>query len=91
MSLESFVKNKIQKCDLLKIDCEGLEYEILESLESELYAKIQRIVLEYHNGCPRRIEKLRRKLESEGFFVETLIPAYSRVQGLLRCWRHMRA
>jgi FkbM family methyltransferase len=36
--------------DLLKIDCEGGEYEILFGAESETLERINKIVLEYHEG-----------------------------------------
>ena len=78
---------KIDNCDLLKLDCEGYEYNILSSLDGATYSKIQNIILEFHRGCPKRLEGLRRKLEAEGFFVETIVSPYSRVQGLLRCWK----
>jgi hypothetical protein len=81
------VINKIEKCGLLKLDCEGAEYEILDTLEEGIYAKIQRIILEFHQGCPKKLEKLRRKLESEGFFVKTVVSAYSRTEGMLYCWK----
>jgi FkbM family methyltransferase len=88
MSLKKvFVNEGITKVDLLKMDVEGLEYHILMDLEDDIYAKIERIVLEFHGGCSKRLERLRRKLESKGFFVETVIPFYSREQGLLRCSR----
>jgi FkbM family methyltransferase len=88
LSLKDFFTDyKIDICDLLKLDCEGYEYEILSSLDSSIYSKIQNIVLEFHNGCPKRLEGLRRKLEAQGFFVETIVSPYSRVQGLLRCWK----
>jgi len=43
-----FEKNKIKNCDLLKIDCEGAEYEILENLPIKYLEKIQKIIIECH-------------------------------------------
>ena len=40
---------KKQKIDFLKIDCEGSEYDILYNLDSNLYAKIKVISLEFHD------------------------------------------
>jgi FkbM family methyltransferase len=45
---EIFESNSIVKCNLLKLDCEGAEYEILGSLPEEYFKKIDRICLEYH-------------------------------------------
>lgn len=44
-----FTDNDIKKCDLLKIDCEGAEYEIFYNTPAEYFAKIDRIRMEYHN------------------------------------------
>jgi len=43
-----FEKNNIKNCNLLKIDCEGAEYEILENLPKEYFTKIQKIIIECH-------------------------------------------
>lgn len=42
------VLKDVPKCDLLKIDCEGSEYEILYSSSPETLKKIQKIVGEFH-------------------------------------------
>lgn len=44
-----FETNNINKCNFLKIDCEGAEYEILRTLPKEYFKKIDKIVLEYHD------------------------------------------
>ncbi len=44
-----FDKNKISHCDILKIDCEGAEYEILYNLPEKYFQRIKKIHLEYHN------------------------------------------
>lgn len=62
-----FNNNKLKKCSLLKIDCEGAEYEIFESVTSSLLKKIKIICMEYHpNGNPQDIKL---KLEKCGFDV----------------------
>ncbi len=42
-----FFYNKINKCDLLKIDCEGSEYNILYS-SGKILNRINQIIVEYH-------------------------------------------
>lgn len=37
-------------CDLLKLDCEGAEYDILMKADESCWQRTRRIVLEYHNG-----------------------------------------
>ncbi len=39
----------IDKIDFLKIDCEGAEYAILDSLEFELFQRIKIVSLEFHD------------------------------------------
>jgi FkbM family methyltransferase len=39
---------RIDRCDFLKLDCEGAEYEILYGLPKEYFPRIRRVALEYH-------------------------------------------
>jgi len=43
-----FTEKKIRKIDLLKIDCEGGEYEILSKTPKDILKKIDTIILEQH-------------------------------------------
>lgn len=45
---EIFDVNSIKKCDFMKMDCEGEEYDIMESLPDAYYTKIGKICMEYH-------------------------------------------
>jgi FkbM family methyltransferase len=58
--------------DLLKMNCEGAEYEILGACSSRDYDGIRNIRLEYHNldGVSRNGESLRRHLETRGYRIE---------------------
>lgn len=50
-SLEKiFEANNINQCDMLKMDCEGSEFEILQSTPKNIFEKIAAIRMEYH--CP---------------------------------------
>lgn len=44
--------NKITRCDLVKCDCEGSEYDIFNNLPPSTFRKINRIVMEYHLFTP---------------------------------------
>ena len=44
-----FDRHQIHHCQLLKMDCEGAEYEILFSLPQDVLHRIDAIVLEYHD------------------------------------------
>lgn len=70
ISLEDIIKvNGLSKIDLLKINCEGAEYEILYSTQRECFEKISDIRLEYHNIDEDRnnVEHLKTFLESMGY------------------------
>jgi FkbM family methyltransferase len=42
--------NGITQCDLLKLDCEGSEYEILQNCSPKTLGRVERIVGEFHEG-----------------------------------------
>ena len=44
-----FDQFKIEKIDLLKLDCEGAEYAILSATAAETFEKIKHIIMEYHD------------------------------------------
>jgi len=59
--------------DLLKIDCEGAEFEILFSTDSATLSKVGRICVEFHDGWTRYLHKeLTEHLTNEGFSVEVI-------------------
>jgi len=65
ISLDDIVRNEnISRIDLLKMDCEGCEYEILGNTSASTFSKIGRIIIEYHDGKEREIEK---NLQRYGF------------------------
>ena len=43
-----FSENHLQKCDFLKMDCEGEEKDIIKGLDTDTLEKIDKIVMEYH-------------------------------------------
>lgn len=65
-----FDYNKIERCDILKVDCEGAEYEILYNTPNQYLKKIKEIRLEYHNlNKTYNIKKLIQFLRGQGFRV----------------------
>jgi FkbM family methyltransferase len=70
---ELFDQYSVERCDLLKIDCEGSEYDILFNSSVETLSRISKIALEYHVGfnehSPAALERFLRKA---GFEVECL-------------------
>lgn len=75
--------NSIDKCDLVKLDCEGAEYEILRALPQDYFKKIDKICLEYHliQNDFTQLKELKLHLTNLGFSI-TDIP-YSDGSGLL--------
>lgn len=89
---------RIARIDLLKMDVEGAEYDILFNCPDETLAKIQRVVMEYHEfaGEKRNRLDLARLLEKQGFHVlveKGMFPqphwfgtGISRI-GIIKAWR----
>jgi FkbM family methyltransferase len=66
-----FKKYGIKTCRLLKIDCEGCEYDVLYSSPPALLKKIQNIAMELHIVQGRSTHELKSYLEQLGFSVVT--------------------
>jgi FkbM family methyltransferase len=61
---------EIERCDLLKLDCEGAEYEVLFGASNDSLGKIQHIAAEYHVGLNEHSpDSLQRFLEDRDFAV----------------------
>jgi FkbM family methyltransferase len=65
-----FEENRIEVCDLLKIDCEGSEYDILPAISAATYGRIRYIAMEYHNG---RLDDLTAWLTAGGFEIISIV------------------
>lgn len=69
-SLASIIKeNKLDKIDLLKLDCEGSEYDIIYNTEPSILRKVKMMVIEVHQIDNERnnIQALNDYLESIGY------------------------
>jgi hypothetical protein len=55
--------------DVLKLDCEGAEYDILEGTRSEVLRRCGRIIGEFHPVAGRSASGLERTLSDAGFDV----------------------
>jgi FkbM family methyltransferase len=45
-----FEQLDIERCDFLKVDCEGAEFDILLKAPPELFGRVRHICMEYHDG-----------------------------------------
>ena len=60
----------IDAVDLLKIDCEGMEYEVLEALDSDQLSRLDVIACEYHPEPGHSVTELDALLRASGFTVQ---------------------
>ena len=71
--MKIFDENNIKKCNFLKLDCEGAEYEIIKNLPLEYFQKIDKLVIEYHMADlhPEFLIELKEILSQQNFKIET--------------------
>lgn len=62
------IEHEIGQIDFLKVDCEGEEYRIFESIPDEYFANnVSKILLEFHQNSGPEVQGLINKLERTGF------------------------
>jgi hypothetical protein len=72
--LDDLVQRSAINPDVLKLDCEGCEYDVILSSCPEILAKFSHVQIEYHYGY----KNLARKLEKCGFNIASSSPKYFR-------------
>ena len=60
----------VQRCDLLKVDIEGAEYDAFLNAPAEVWERTDRIVMELHEVSNHQPAELVDLLEANGFFVD---------------------
>ena len=72
--VDLFARESVERCDLLKCDIEGSEYDVLLSAPKDLLERVDRIAMEVHvhlrPGEPDRWPSLRAHLHDAGFQIE---------------------
>jgi FkbM family methyltransferase len=72
ISLDDVVrKERIPGIHLLKMDCEGSEYDIMAGISDATFSSIDRIIVEYHEG---KVGKIKEDLNQRGFRLERHAP-----------------
>lgn len=74
-TLDDIIKdNDIQKISVLKLDCEGAEYDILNKASDSSLEKIDRICMEYHGITDEHeeLDALKNTLICKGFKIEEI-------------------
>ncbi len=71
-----FDREAIDRCDFLKLDCEGAEYEILGAASDETLGRVDRIAMEWHRLAEGHDpDALADRLRSLGFSVDVTAEA----------------
>jgi FkbM family methyltransferase len=84
ISLDDLFRNhEIGVCDLLKMDCEGAEYQILAAATNYSFDRIRNIALEFHHG---KVNVIEGQLENAGFEILSSVDAES---GLVKAKKRM--
>jgi len=74
ISLASIVQDYgLDVIDLLKIDCEGGEYDILLTTSSDVLRRARNIVFEFHEieGFKPKLAAIKKRLQDEGYSLKT--------------------
>ncbi len=88
MTLDQFFNDAgIEHCDLLKIDTEGAEIAIVEGASRDVWPKVDRLAIEYHNEDTKRTSfRLESYLKDLNYVCRVnRNPAYP--HGMLYAWR----
>ena len=80
--------DRVERCDLMKVDCEGGEYDIFLQAGAAALGKVQAICMEYHDGVtPYSHCDLVRSLEAHGFQVSVYPSRVQPAIGFLKAQR----
>jgi len=81
LTLEDILsQNNVPYGCVLKMDCEGCEYENLLSTPENVLRRFSHMLIEYHYGY----KNIKEKLEKSGFYVSVTRPWISRKDKLMR-------
>jgi hypothetical protein len=82
-----FSRFGIDTCTLLKLDCEGAEYDVLLKASAASLAAVRTIAGEYHVGLNSHTpEELAEHLRAHGFLAR-ILPLADLESGLFYAWR----
>jgi len=87
-SLNTIVsKFNVEKGSVLKVDCEGCEYDLFRNASREALDRFDQIEIEYHYGYKELVNILKKN----GFKTKNTIPKYrnrtGRILGYIYAWR----
>lgn len=80
--------NRLERCDFLKMDCEGGEFDVLLNTGPETLARFERICLEFHDGFTKFSHTdLARHLQQNGYQVKITPNPVHKYLGFLYAFR----
>ena len=82
LTLESASKD-YSEISLLKMDIEGGEYEIFETMSDKMYNKIDYVIMEYHNIGHLNYKIIETLLREHGFGVQIFPSHFDKTMGFL--------
>lgn len=74
-----------QPIDLLKMDIEGMEYEVVRNMGAQI-RNIRQMVIEVHPRKEHRVEEIKKTLLQNGFAIEIREDRSSLGRGLAKIW-----
>jgi FkbM family methyltransferase len=82
-----FERLQIERCDFLKLDCEGCEFEIILNADPQLVRRIGRIVMEYHDHLCKGFSHLDLLHSLQRFGFRTISYNPNGTQGMIAATR----
>jgi FkbM family methyltransferase len=83
-SLPDFLtESGIEKVGLVKLDIEGGEYEVFAAMAAEDFARVENVILEYHDGSAGHHKELESLLRRNGFGVQIFPSGFEKDMGFL--------
>jgi FkbM family methyltransferase len=76
-----FEQNEIGRCDFLKLDCEGAEFEAIAACPLEMLGRVRQVAMEYHaEGNDPRVASMIERLTAAGLSLvhHNVFPSYHR-------------
>lgn len=78
-----FKKLKIKKAALIKMDIEGEEFSVFESLPADFFAVFKSVILEYHNSANKHYKAIEICLRQNGFGVQIFPSRFDKSMGFI--------
>lgn len=83
-SLRDFLdQEKIKRISLLKMDIEGGEYEVFSALMPADFARIESVIMEYHNYSGFNYKTIETQLRENGFGVQVFPSKFDKKMGFI--------